>query len=474
MKKLMEAIMIKLRKILSFLISVLALAPVCALNTAGSADAVDINTLNSSSVFVKQQQSYTCTLASNVMMLRRAALLRGDSDWQSITEDSCSSVLWTSCGMRFDYTYNNISVDCERIYGNSTETLKKLLSDHPEGIVAYDYDYPHAVLLTDYTNGKFYCSDPARCCGTGRIEATQSLVNTSDIEAYWYVTTNLPKPVVKSVINTSTIDSTSITYGNDIKMNLSASYGSGAYQYEIDANKPSSNNWINLRKYNSSSTYIYHPWETGKYSIRIKAKDSTGAINTKTYTFNVTAPKLNNKSTINKDSIMFGEDITFSLRASGGTGGYQYEVNAKKPGSNQWTNLRKNYTLSSYSYHPWEVGTYELKVICKDNSGNTSEVNFYANIKAEKLVNKSTISNKTISFGSTVDIDLAAQGGSGSYKYEINAVKPSSTNSVNLRKYNPGTVYTYRPWEKGKYLITVNVKDLSGNVKTKTFTLTVK
>lgn len=470
----MEAIMIKLRKYFIFLLSILALAPVCAISTVSNASAVDINTLNSPSVFVKQQESYTCTLASNVMMLRRAALLRGDSDWKSITEDSCSSVLWTGWGMRFDYTYKNISVDCERIYGNSTEALKKLLNEHPEGIVAYDYDYPHAILLTDYTNGKFYCSDPARCCGTGRIEATQSLVDTSGIEAYWYVTSNLPKPVLKPITNTSTIDKTNIMFGNDIKMNLSASYGSGSYQYEIYANKPSSKEWINLRKYNSSSTYIYHPWESGKYSIKINAKDSSGTVDSKTYSFNVTATKLNNSSTINTDSVTIGNNIVFKLNASGGTGGYQYDVFAKKPSGNEWVNLRKNYTSSSYTYHPWEVGTYELKVICKDNSGSSSEVNFYANIKAKNLVNKSSVSNKTINYGSTVNINLDAQGGNGSYKYEINAIKPSISNYINLRKYNPGTSYTYRPWEKGQYTISVKVKDLSGNVKTNSFVFTVK
>ena len=39
--------------------------------------------------------------------------------------------------------------------------LISLLEQHPEGIVLYDRTQPHAVLLTDYTNGIFYCSDPA-------------------------------------------------------------------------------------------------------------------------------------------------------------------------------------------------------------------------------------------------------------------------------------------------------------------------
>ena len=49
---------------------------------------------------------------------------------------------------------------------------KKLLAEHPEGIVLYDRSRPHAVLLTDYTDGVFYCSDPAGNISSGRIPLT--------------------------------------------------------------------------------------------------------------------------------------------------------------------------------------------------------------------------------------------------------------------------------------------------------------
>ena len=51
-------------------------------------------------------------------------------------------------------------------YVSSVEDLKKLLEEHPEGIVAYDSNKPHAIALTDYDaeTDTFYCSDPAECC----------------------------------------------------------------------------------------------------------------------------------------------------------------------------------------------------------------------------------------------------------------------------------------------------------------------
>ena len=45
--------------------------------------------------------------------------------------------------------------------------LIQLLAEHPEGIVLYDRRQPHAVLLTDYTDGVFYCSDPAGSVSSG-------------------------------------------------------------------------------------------------------------------------------------------------------------------------------------------------------------------------------------------------------------------------------------------------------------------
>ena len=71
---------------------------------------------------------------------------------------------------------------------SKTAVLLSLLEQHPEGIVLYDRTQPHAVLLTDYTNGIFYCSDPAGNIGYGRIPITSSSVSIARASCYWYVT----------------------------------------------------------------------------------------------------------------------------------------------------------------------------------------------------------------------------------------------------------------------------------------------
>ena len=53
--------------------------------------------------------------------------------------------------------------------------------------VLYDRGQPHAVLLTDYTNGTFYCSDPAGNISSGRIPLESSSVSVNRSSCYWYV-----------------------------------------------------------------------------------------------------------------------------------------------------------------------------------------------------------------------------------------------------------------------------------------------
>ena len=175
------------------------------------ADAATFNDINKAEVFVKQSESKTCTLASMTMMLRRGAMLSGDRDWQKITESTVRPYAWIEgVGVRWNFTYNGMNVSNESLTGNHKDKLIKLLKEHPEGIVAYsyasDYSYQHAVLLTDYTDGVFYCADPARYIENGRIPLSKAhVVNVDNIVDYWYIASpnfTLEKPTEATTVPT--------------------------------------------------------------------------------------------------------------------------------------------------------------------------------------------------------------------------------------------------------------------------------
>lgn len=168
----------------------LVLTLVFMLTCLPAALAVDLNV--DAGFYFKQSRGGTCTLASAAMMLRRRAYFDGLTDWSTVTENSVRSTAWSN-GLSHSFTYKEMQVGYGTLPSRKQEkvqTLITLLSQHPEGIVLYDRSQPHAVLLTDYTNGVFYCSDPAGNISSGRIPLTSSSVSVNGASCYWYVTSD--------------------------------------------------------------------------------------------------------------------------------------------------------------------------------------------------------------------------------------------------------------------------------------------
>ena len=160
-------------RILSILMTVLML--VTLVPTA--AMAATFEEVNQDDMFLTQERNGTCTLASTAMMLRRTAMLRGDLDWQSITEASCREAFWMGGrGLPYKFEYDGMKVAHGRLPGGEAnrQILIGMLAEHPEGIVLHAPGVPHAVLLTDYTDGVFYCADPAPNKPDARIPIDQA------------------------------------------------------------------------------------------------------------------------------------------------------------------------------------------------------------------------------------------------------------------------------------------------------------
>ena len=168
------------------------------------AEAAEFWDLNQASVFIKQGRSDTCTLASAVMMVRRAAMASGNANWASITENSMRSTAWLEgSGLYYNFTYAGISVKHGTLAGR--DHVISLLNQHPEGIVIYNTSKPHAILLTDYTEGIFFCADPANNTIAGRIPIASASITLDSASQYWYV--DSPKITLGPANNTVTFDS---------------------------------------------------------------------------------------------------------------------------------------------------------------------------------------------------------------------------------------------------------------------------
>lgn len=152
--------------------------------------AVDLNV--DAGFYFKQSRGGTCTLASAAMMLRRRAFLDGLTDWTDVTENSVRGSAWSG-GLAHSFNYNAMQVGYATLPSGTEakkQTLIQLLAEHPEGIVLYDRSRPHAVLLTDYTDGVFYCSDPAGSVSLGRVPISAASISIAGASCCWYITSD--------------------------------------------------------------------------------------------------------------------------------------------------------------------------------------------------------------------------------------------------------------------------------------------
>ena len=204
-----------MKKHKKFLSIIMALIIVVGIMPFGAftSSAITVEQLNDSNVFLKQAGSDTCTLCAAAMMMRRYSMLRGDSGWSSITESAIKSKAWKNGeGLRWSFSYSNSSVGNISVGhytlpgGSANEALIQAeLKNCPEGIVIYNTSVPHAVLLTDYTDGVYYCADPLGSISKGRIPLTSSYkVRIDNVKAYWKVTSPIVNGPTKA--NTLTIN----------------------------------------------------------------------------------------------------------------------------------------------------------------------------------------------------------------------------------------------------------------------------
>lgn len=160
-----------------------------------AAFAANFEDINQPEVFLKQERNGTCTLSSCAMMLRRAAMLRGDENWAESTEQSNRDAYWRSGrGLPYVFSYNGFTVEHAFLPGGeeNRDVLIDMLAQHPEGIVLHAARVPHGILLTDYTDGVFYCADPSQGVAPGRIpigEAYGTRIENSN--ACWFVTSQV-------------------------------------------------------------------------------------------------------------------------------------------------------------------------------------------------------------------------------------------------------------------------------------------
>ncbi|MBD5134398.1 MAG: starch-binding protein [Lachnospiraceae bacterium] len=283
-------------------------------------------------------------------------------------------------------------------------------------------------------------------------------------------------PVYKEVSITSfktSKASNTVTTGQSVKMTAKATGGSGQLKYKFIV-KRSNGKSQTVRKYSSNNSCQWKPAQSGKYTLYVHVKDSsTGKVVKKSIkNYNVKqALKIKSFTQSRKSgTAAVGDKIVLKVNATGGIGKkfykYYYKLNGKKY-------ILKNYTASKkINWTPKKAGKYQLFVETVDDVNNkvTKKVNY---VVVNKLkVKKFKATPTSVKAGRKVKLSVSATGGTKKYSYKFKYTYKNK--SVVIRKYSGSSKVTWTPRKKGKYKLTVYVKDAKNRKTTKTMTLNVK
>lgn len=172
--------------------------------------------------------------------------------------------------------------------------------------------------------------------------------------------------------------------------------------------------------------------------------------------------------TADKTSAAPGENITWSVAASGGSGTIKYCFYVYKDGA---TIQKGSYsTAKTFSYTPAEAGSYSVKAFVKDGSGTAKTLTGGAVTvtagTAAIVVKTLTVSKTSASAGTTVTWTASASGGSGTLKYCFYVYKDGT--AVQKGSYGTARTCSYTPTAPGTYTVKVFVKDGAGTSASKT------
>ena len=279
---------------------------------------------------------------------------------------------------------------------------------------------------------------------------------------------------IPALVNLSEIQSQQIVLGDTFRITAKAEGGTAPYTYAVYYKQKSQTTWTAAQStYAPAITNPITPKAATTYIIRVKVKDSAGTIVNKDFTVNVTKA-LTNTSTISATSIPLGNSLTLTGSATGGTAPYTYAVYYKQKSQTTWTAAQSAYAATiTNPVTPKAVTTYTIRVKVKDSAGTIVNKDFTVDV-TKGLTNTSTIRAESITLGDSVTLTGAATGGTGTKQYIYYCKLSTASSWTTIQGYSTAASATFTPSKTGTYDICIKVKDESGLIVKKYFTLTVK
>ena len=244
------------------------------------------------------------------------------------------------------------------------------------------------------------------------------------------------------------------------------------YYTNANGKKKADTKWVTKQNFSTNDTVSIKPAKATTYKICIKVKMSDGSIQKKYFDLTV-KQGLTNTSKISATSITLGKTVTLTGSATGGTGYYNFAMLYKKTSDSNWTTAQTFKPNETVTIKPAKATTYDVCIKVQDSNGTVEKKFFTLKVTNAALSNTSTLSATSVKLGDTITVKASATGGTTPYKYAVYYKASSSDTWSTKQDFSTTTSTSIKFAGTGTKDVCVKVKDNTGTVVKKYFTVTV-
>lgn len=276
--------------------------------------------------------------------------------------------------------------------------------------------------------------------------------------------------------NNSTLSADTIALGNTVKITASVSGGKAAYKYAYYFKQSSNETWNAIgTEFGTSAAANFKPTAVTDYDIKVVVKDAKDNTAEKLFKLTVTPPPALENTSTTESVLVVNTALKITGSASGGTAPYTYAYYYKRSVNDKWIAIGTEFTTkTSASFTPKATADYDVKVVVKDSAGTTADKVFAVNVVSSiPLTNDSIISASEVNVNKAVKLTGKASGGTSPYTYAFYYKRSVNTTWKTIgTAYGTATTATLKPTAAASYDIKICVKDSTGKIEEKLFTVT--
>lgn len=300
--------------------------------------------------------------------------------------------------------------------------------------------------------------------------------DNKNLQAYCDITVKA-KEKYTALTNTSTINSTVITQGQNTIITAKASGGTKPYKYAYYYT-PQDGTKKTIKAYSTTAKVTFKLPSAGYYTLQCIVKDNDGKTVTKTFSNvvvkNNTGKTLTNTTIASASTINYGSTVKLTGKATGGVQPYQYSYYYSLDGKTYTKAISYSKSAAANVKLP-KVGFYTIKALIKDYSGKVSTKYIYVTAKRDTgrvlSLSSSLNAGNLVDQGAQATIKAKAAGGSEPYKYAY-YYKLNSGSWQTLKDYSTAESAVIKFSSGGNYSVKATVKDAAGKTVSKTFSVT--